>query len=291
MTRKTGIVIRKKSGGGGHGGSWVVSFADLMSLLMAFFVMLLSFSVQDQEKLNQATGSVQDAFGMRSYSFLAGVIEREGNPERDYVLQVTRDPTEAETEFSTAKLKDSGAEGELAASFSKDETDIDRAAQFALAAASLKQAWQDMPELTPFRDNIIFEETEEGLNILIADQDGRAMFPEGSKYPFEATRKALAAMAPALARLPNGIRISGHTAAGTRFDNPHFGKWELSAERANVVRQILEEFGLPDDRIDGVTGRGDAEPFFPNDPYLAANERVAIEIIYEQPPVPLDLTP
>lgn len=117
------------------------------------------------------------------------------------------------------------------------------------------------------------------------------MFPEGSKYPFEATRKALAAMAPALARLPNGIRISGHTAAGTRFDNPHFGKWELSAERANVVRQILEEFGLPDDRIAGVTGRGDAEPFFPNDPYLAANERVAIEIIYEQPPVPLDLTP
>ena len=68
--------------------------------------------------------------------------------------------------------------------------------QFALAAASLKQAWQDLPDITAVADNIIVEETEEGLNIVIADQEGRAMFPEGSKYPYEMTRKAIAAMAP-----------------------------------------------------------------------------------------------
>jgi chemotaxis protein MotB len=117
------------------------------------------------------------------------------------------------------------------------------------------------------------------------------MFPEGSKYPFELTRKAIAAMAPSLTRLPNRIRISGHTAAGTNYANPRYGPWELSFDRANVARQILEEFGLSNDRIESVVGRGDADPFFPNEPFLSANQRVSILLVYENPPVPVDLKP
>jgi chemotaxis protein MotB len=105
------------------------------------------------------------------------------------------------------------------------------------------------------------------------------------------TRKAIAAMAPSLARLPNQIRITGHTAAGGTYADPHYGPWELSFDRANVVRQILEEFGLPDERIESVVGRGDADPFFPNDPYLSANQRVSILLVYENPPVPVGLAP
>lgn len=117
------------------------------------------------------------------------------------------------------------------------------------------------------------------------------MFPEGSKYPFELTRKALAAMAPALQKLPNQIMISGHTAAGANYTNPRYGKWELSFDRADVTRQILEEFGLSADRIQEVVGRGDTDPFFPNDPYLSANQRVTITVLYQPPPVPMDLKP
>jgi chemotaxis protein MotB len=117
------------------------------------------------------------------------------------------------------------------------------------------------------------------------------MFPEGGKYPYEITRKAIAAMAPALEKLPNQIRISGHTAAGSTYDNPRYGAWELSFDRANVARQILEEFGLSGDRVQAVVGRGDADPFFPNDPYLSANQRVAITVMFEKPPVPVGLTP
>src|SRR5690606_32929620 len=85
-----GLMGLKKGGGdGAHGGSWVISFADLMSLLMAFFVMLLSFSVQDQEKLNMAAGSVQDAFGIVPFSSMSGMIERSGNPERDFLKNTT----------------------------------------------------------------------------------------------------------------------------------------------------------------------------------------------------------
>ncbi|MDP1732203.1 MAG: flagellar motor protein MotB [Devosia sp.] len=287
-------MARRKNGGGGggaHGGSWVISFADLMSLLMAFFVMLLSFSVQDQEKLSMAAGSVQDAFGIQPFSAMSGMIERRGNPERDFLKQVGPEEMAASTEFSTEDQPEHENQGQEANTFAKERTSIERAAQFSLAAASLKQAWQDLPDITALSRNIIMEETDEGLHIIIADQDGRAMFPEGSKYPYEMTRKAIAAMAPALQKLPNQIQITGHTAAGARFDNPRYGKWELSFDRANVTRQVLEEFGMSGDRIGSVVGRGDTDPFFPNDPYLSANQRVTILVVYEKPPVPVDLTP
>ncbi len=278
-------------GGGGHGGSWVISFADLMSLLMAFFVMLLSFSVQDEEKLNMAAGSVQNAFGIQPYSDMTGMIERHGNPQRDFLKQMAPDPMIATTEFANVSQPEHERQGQEANTYAKERTAIERAQQFALAAASLKQAWQDLPDITAISKNLILEETEEGLNIVISDQDGRAMFPEGGKYPYEITRRAIAAMAPALEKLPNQIRISGHTAAGATYDNPRYGAWELSFDRANVARQILEEFGLSDDRIQAVVGRGDADPFFPNDPYLSANQRVAITVMFEKPPVPVGLAP
>ncbi|HZY51360.1 MAG TPA: flagellar motor protein MotB [Devosia sp.] len=285
---------RKKDhgGGGGHGGqAWVISFADLMSLLMAFFVMLLSFSVQDQEKLNMAAGSVQNAFGIQPYSDMTGMIERLGNPKRDFLKTVSPEPMKASTEFSTKDRPEFENQGQEANTWTKQKTDIDREQAYGLAAASLKQAFQDLPDITSVSDHIIVEKTDEGTNIVIADQDGRAMFPEGSKYPFEMTRKAIAAMAPLLEKLPSRIRISGHTAAGGTYDNPRYGPWELSFDRANVTRQILEEFGVSDDRIESVVGRADADPFFPNDPYLSANQRISITLLDEKPPVPIDLKP
>lgn len=282
---------RKIVKSGGHGGTWVVSFADLMSLLMAFFVMLLSFSVQDQEKLNQAAGSVQDAFGIRPFSDISGMIERSGNPERDYLKNMSSTDTKADTEFATQENTRNAQQGQEANTFSKERTDIERMQQFALAAASLRQAWQDLPDITAVSDNITVEENDEGVNIVIADREGHPMFPEGSKYPFEITREAIAAMAPQLRQMPNRIRVSGHTAAGSRYDNPRYGPWELSFDRANIARQILEEFGISDDRIESVVGRADSDPYFPNDPYLAGNQRVSILLIFEKPPVPVDLAP
>ena len=98
-------------------------------------------------------------------------------------------------------------------------------------------------------------------------------------------------MAPLLQKLPNQVRITGHTAAGATYENPRYGPWELSFDRANVTRQILEEFGLSGSRVQAVVGRADTDPFFPNDPYLSANQRVSILLVYEQPPVPVDLEP
>ncbi len=281
----------KKAQTGSDIPEWLVTFADLMSILVCFFVLIISFSIQDEKKLQVVAGSMREAFGIVKVQQKAGVIERQGNPKRPFVKQISNETEPPSTDYSNINHDQNQKQGIEANTYSHEKTDIPQPDAFNLAAASLKQAWKDLPDITHVSDNLIVQDTEEGVNIVIADQEGHPMFPEASKYPYEATRKALAAMAPLLSKMPNQIRITGHTSAGIKFPNPRYGKWELSADRANVVRAILQEFGVPSDRIFSVAGRGDADPYFPNDPYLATNQRVSILLIKRKPPVPAGLAP
>src|SRR5262249_32643266 len=122
---------------------------------------------------------------------------------------------------------------------------FDNDRNFALAAASLRQALQDMPEIAEISKNIIIEETRQGLNIEIVDQNGRSMFPEGSKEPYERTRLVIARLAGSLRAMPFRISIAGHTSATRLPPRQNYGPWELSADRANVVRKQLEAEGVP----------------------------------------------
>jgi chemotaxis protein MotB len=196
---------RKEAHGGGHG--WFVTFADLMGLLVSFFVMLVAFSNQDAKQ------------------------------------------------------------------------------------ASLRQALQDMPELTEASKHIMVEETKEGLNIDIVDQDGRSMFANGSKEPYERTRQLIQKIAGPLKAVPYRISITGHTSGSQGSPKPDYGPWNLSADRANTVRQILEEEGYPSANIYKVAGKANTDPLFPDDPDIAANRRVTITLIREAPPMPPDLQP
>ncbi len=285
------MATTKKKGSDREVPEWLVTFADLMSILVCFFVLIISFSIQDQEKLQVVAGSMKDAFGIMAIERKSGVIERAGNPERDYLKKLTLEETKAETEYATTNHDEHQKQGSEANTYEIEKNDVETKRQFSLASVTLKQAWQDLPEITRISDNLIVQDTEEGTNIIIADQQGRAMFPEGSKYPYEVTRSAIAAMAPGLAQLPNQIRVTGHVAAGGTYPDPRYGEWDLSSDRANAVRAILEEFGVPSERIYSVAGRGTADPFFPNDPYLDANERVSILLVEEEPPVPAELEP
>ena len=279
---------RKKQVAGGAP-EWMVTFGDLMSILVCFFVLLISFSIQDTKKLQVVAGSMREAFGSTKSRTLNGVIEKDGNPFRDYVHDAQSDLPTSQLEVSdNGVFADPGDDAGLSAAASPSRTKDDDA--FALAAASIRQAWQDMPQLTPYADNLIVEDTDEGIDIVIADHSGQRMFPEGSKYPSETTRMALAAIAPTLVALGHPIRITGHTAAGTEYANPRYGAWELSSDRANVTRATLGEFGLGNSQIDSVVGRADTEPYFPSDPYMAANERVRISVLGRAPPVPVGLS-
>lgn len=284
-------MAKKKAAGGSDIPEWLVTFADLMSILVCFFVLIISFSIQDDEKLQVVAGSLKDAFGVIKVQARAGIIERDGNPQRDFVKSVTTEEQNVQTEFAEVSHNDRSKQGPEANTHDIEKSEVEIPRQFALATTTLRQAWQELPEITFVADNLLIEETEEGLHIQIVDQEGRSMFPEGSKYPYEATRQAIAVMTPILKSLPNQIRVTGHTAAGATYQTASYGPWELSTDRANVIRRMMEEFGLPSERIFSVVGKGDAEPLFPNDPYLAANRRISILVMQESPPVPIELKP
>ncbi len=117
------------------------------------------------------------------------------------------------------------------------------------------------------------------------------MFAEGSKEPYERTRRIIEKLAGPLKATPYRISITGHTSASHTPPRPDYGPWNLSADRANAVRQILEEEGLPSNNIYAVAGKADTDPLFPDDPFIAANRRVTITLMREAPPVPPDLHP
>ena len=271
---------KKEAAHGGHG--WFVTFADLMGLLVSFFVMLVAFSNQDQQKLQIVAGSMRDAFGVQMSVRYSGVIEVPGLPTRPKLKNAAHIPPEEASATPTPDEHDrkrtNGA-----------RLQEDRA--FALAAASLRQALQDMPELTEISKHIMIEESKEGLNVEIVDQDGRSMFPEGSQEPYERTRRVIERLATPLKSTPYRLSISGHTAASKTPPRPGYGPWELSADRANAVRRILEDQGVPSTQFMEVSGKSDTQPLFPDDPYIAANRRVTITLMREEPPFPKDFQP
>jgi chemotaxis protein MotB len=275
-------MARRKDAGHGGGHGWFVTFADLMGLLVAFFVMLVAFSNQDQQKLQIVAGSMRDAFGVQQNVRLSGVIEVPGLPTRPKLKNSAHIPPE---EASANPTPDEHDRSRTAGARLKE----DRA--FALAAASLRQALQDMPELTEASKHIMVEETREGLNVEIVDQDGRSMFPEGSKEPYERTRRLVEKLSIPLKVTPYRLSITGHTSASKMAPRPGYGPWELSADRANVVRRILEEEGVSVANFFMVAGKADTQPLFPDDPFIAANRRVTITLMREEPPMPLNFKP
>jgi chemotaxis protein MotB len=298
------IIIKKvkKGAHSHHGGAWKIAYADFVTAMMAFFLLLWLISMTTPEQKEGLASYFAPPNISPSTSGAGGLMNGKAIDD-DGALLAGSAPEEEEsaaspkgTEFGLndgAMANGDGADGAGEDTSKASVTDVKATDDllFHSAAASVRQAWQAMPNITEIENNLLVEETEDGLNIIIMDQAGRPMFPEGSKYPFEITRQAIAAIAPVLQQLPNQIRISGHTAAGGNYDNPRYGAWELSTDRANITRIILGEFGLVDDHVESVVGRSATEPFFPNDPYMAANQRIEITVLYGAPPVPADLTP
>jgi chemotaxis protein MotB len=209
-------MARKKGGHtGGHG--WFVTFADLMALLMSFFVMVAAFSSQDKQKLQIVAGSMREAFGVQKVAY-NGLVEQDGVPTKPSVKNVARIDPEDSTNTPGPNDLQQQVEGMKARQ--------DRS--FALAAASLRQAMQEMPEISELSKHIMIEVNEQGLNIEIVDQDGRSMFPDGAKEPYERTRRIIQKFAGPLKALPNRLSVTGHTAASRVPPRPGYGAWELS---------------------------------------------------------------
>jgi chemotaxis protein MotB len=272
---------KRGGGGGGHGGGWFVTFADLMGLLMSFFVMLVAYSSPKQEKMELVAGSMREAFGTQTERRNANIVEIDGVPVRPALRNVENVSPDYASDITAPKF-DRRQVGLKVATFDQ---------RFAMAAASLRQALQNLPDIAELSKSISVEQTPEGLLIQLNDQDGRSMFPEGSATPYERTRALLEAIAPNLRKLPNRIEITGHTSGARGAALPNSGAWQLSTNRALSVRDVLADSGVPDDRFAAVIGKADSQPLFPDDPFIASNRRVNILLLNEMPPLPANARP
>ncbi|MDR4306702.1 flagellar motor protein MotB [Chelatococcus sambhunathii] len=271
------MAMKKKHAdhGGGHG--WFVTFADLMGLLMAFFVVLVAFSTQDKKKMAIVAGSMREAFGSQKEVIADGIIDIEGSPARTILLNNdARSPDETSN---------------LAGPLSKDRADTETAARgYARAAATLRQSLRAMPDLADVTTQIIIESSSDGVTIALVDEDGRSMFQAGSPAPSQRVIDALAALSPSLRSLGYPIEISGHTAAGVS-EAQNTDPWRLSADRAAAVRSLLASNGVPDSRFKSVEGKAATQPMFPDAPQISANRRVTIALTAAPGAVPMNLKP
>ncbi|WP_181703691.1 flagellar motor protein MotB [Chthonobacter albigriseus] len=291
------IIVKKvkKAAHAHHGGAWKIAYADFVTAMMAFFLLMWLISMTTPEQKVGLAEYFTPAALSESTSGAGGVlngnaIAHSGNQSSGARPDISRrDPSMPRDAAIGAAGKADGGQGSAGDSDSNRPAAAEKA--YHSAAASIRQALQAMPEVTPYLNNFQIEVTDTGLDIEIVDQDGRRMFADGSKVPLGPANIMVAAIAPILQRLHAQVTIAGHTAAGGRYADPVYGPWELSADRANMVRAILTRSGLSDENISSVVGRASTEPYFVNDPFMSSNDRVSMSVVFRPPPLPEELQP
>lgn len=290
------ILIKKiKKGGhdGHHGGAWKVAYADFVTAMMAFFLLMWLINTTDPEQKRGIAEYFAPASVSQSTSGSGGILGgtslgQDGfrsDGSSSVVSQLAPEaPDNAPPDAGQSTNLASATEQDLRSEIARREE-----AAFQSAAASLRQAMQDMPELAELSRHLIIDQTPEGLRIQLIDQEGRSMFEENSARPNERARVLLRAISRVINQLPNRISITGHTSAlagSSRASSA--GDWPLSSARAESSRQILMTAGVDADRVFQVSGRAGAEPLYPDDPSLAGNRRIAIVLLREAPVLPAD---
>lgn len=281
------IIIKKvikKIEGGAHGGAWKVAYADFVTAMMAFFMLLWLLNVSEKETLE----------GLADY-FTPTTVMIKSSPDAPSIDKTARGPGRGAGD-STGRSGDNNQiattnDSEPAVHVTIDTgggKDVDRFqdAAFQSAEEQIKQAIQKIPELLEHQDQVQFEITDEGLKIQLMDKDRRPMFRDTTAEPFGYAQRLIQEVGLIVENLPNRVTILGHTDGGF-FQRPDgYSNWELSADRANVSRSILKIAGVSSDRFAEVIAKADTDPMFPDNPMRAENRRITIMVLREAPVVP-----
>ena len=280
--------VKKGGGGGHHGGAWKVAYADFVTAMMAFFLLMWLINTTSPEQKRGVADYFAPASVSETTSGAGGILGGTALGSDGSKSAGSSDVIEELAPASRNPNDGNSKEGGKATSTTETDAQAEQKreeAAFASAAQSLRQALQDMPELAELSKNIIIDETPEGLRIQLVDQEGRSMFNPGATAPNDRAKVLLRAISKVVNQLPNRISIYGHTsatAAGTRSE----GDWPLSAGRADASRKVLQGASVDPDRVYQVSGKASSEPLYPDDPTLAGNRRIAIVLLREAPVMP-----
>jgi chemotaxis protein MotB len=303
---KSPIIIKriKKGGAAAHGGAWKVAYADFVTAMMAFFLLLWLLNSVTEEQLQGISNYFAPTAVSQSPSGAGGMLggqvigegasqSNAGQPTATINLppstigsggQDFTDPQEGMSDKDEEGAGESDSDGRAAAEKAAEEAQLKQTEQ------ALQQAMGSLPDMQKLNTSLLVDNTPEGMRIQIVDQDGLPMFPPGSSAMYEHTRKLLELVGRVIKQLPQKIAISGHTDGGGFTDPSGYGNWELSADRALASRRILLQAGVSDDRIARVSGRAAADPLLVDDPDSPRNRRISI-ILLRDPTTNGDETP
>ncbi|MEO8113329.1 MAG: flagellar motor protein MotB [Phenylobacterium sp.] len=285
--------VKKVTAAGHHGGAWKVAYADFVTAMMAFFLLMWLINTTSPEQKRGIADYFAPASVSQTSSGSGGILGgtalgddgAKSNGSASVVTELAPDSRNPNDGKAKEGAKGQPSETTAALDAAREAQQKSEAAAFASASQSLRQALQDLPELAELSKNIIIDQTPEGLRVQLVDQEGRSMFNQGSTQPNDRAKLLLRAVAKVINQLPNRISIYGHTSASPGSVKAD-GDWTLSAGRADASRRILQSAGVDSDRIYQVSGKAASEPLYPDDPTLPGNRRIAIVLLREAPVLP-----
>ncbi len=286
--------IKKGGHGGHHGGAWKVAYADFVTAMMAFFLLMWLINTTSPQQKRGIADYFAPASVSQSTSGSGGILGGTALGDQGAKSDGSQTVIQQLAPEAPDKTKDAGKSSTAAQSdaekAAKEAAAKREADEFQSAAQSLRQAMQDLPELAELSKQVIVDQTPEGLRIQLIDQEGRSMFDPGSAKPNDRARLLLRAVAKVVNQLHNRITVAGHTSA-TAAGYKSGDDWALSAARANASRSILEEAGVQPDRVYQVSGKANSDPLYADDPTLPGNRRIAIVLLREAPVLPESAAP
>ncbi|HOO81357.1 MAG TPA: flagellar motor protein MotB [Alphaproteobacteria bacterium] len=276
------IIIKKiKKGGGHHGGAWKVAYADFVTAMMAFFLLLWLLNVTTEDEKN-AISNYFDPTHPKVSSDTSGAGGVLGGlsvaPKGAMVSNVQ--PITASTPSGSAVNNRSARKDNLEQA--KEKLRKQEEERMQSAKAEIEKAIESDPELKELKDQLLIDMTPEGLRIQVIDKEGKPMFASGSARMFEKTRKLLEKVTEVIKKQPNELSVRGHTDSVGYGPEATYTNWELSADRANSSRRVMLESGFPPERINNVVGKADTEHLIKDDPKNASNRRISIILLKEE---------
>jgi len=265
MEGKSSIIIKKvkKGGHGGHhGGSWKVAYADFVTAMMAFFLLLWLLSMAGPDKRARV-----------SHYFRTYTIFEKGGTSMIDMYETGKGQSMVDTPASDS-----------AAGQPKEKNPSEQAAAAQQAKADQKAFMEKLRQqvetrLADVKDHVIVKAFEGGIRIEVIDKEGRAMFPLGSSEMNPDARKILQVITDNLKTYESKIVIEGHTDALT-MASKSYSNWELSTARASSARQEMERQGLDSGRLMRVAGYAATQPLIPENPYDQRNRRISILLFH-----------
>ncbi len=238
----------KKGHGGHHGGAWKVAYADFITTMMALFIVL--WIVGQSQEVRESVGQYfRDPGAFNKYT------------KRDIFTD------SVPIQLSTSRLNQ------------RENSEEEKQALEQIGKA-LQTAFLTIPEFARLKDQLVVKVTDEGLLIELLEKEDSSFFELGSASLNRSAIAVLQEICKAIRTLPNPIMIAGHTDSRPYSSPSIYSNWELSTDRANSARRLMEDFGIPPERIIQLRGHADRKLRYPEQPYDVRNRRISILILY-----------